>query len=206
MIAHDGLGGQYDSDLLSSSWQWLTSIRDGTGCWRQYQCVILMVGRWNLFKAKTLQGYMFAFKQLLVELPTHIFHMSLSEATPSIIIIKSYLSTSWHVNISYCSWPPMTFTNINRWGLYYLIIGTGYWIQVLLDPRYLSRFVSGYSFFWGFDSGDPGFESCIQQRKPTFLILIRYDFSIVVHQIQHQQICIPQGPGVKPYRQWGRKS
>ena len=48
----------------------------------------------------------------------------------------------------------------------------------LLDPRKLSMFVSGHSVCWRFGSIDPGFESCIQQRKITCLLSIRYNFPV----------------------------
>ena len=40
-------------------------------------------------------------------------------------------------------------------------------------------FVSGHSVCWRFDSRDPGFESCVQQRKTTILPASRYHFPVV---------------------------
>ena len=39
-------------------------------------------------------------------------------------------------------------------------------------------FVCGHSVCWRFGSRDPGFESCIQQRKTTILLPIRYHFPV----------------------------
>ena len=40
------------------------------------------------------------------------------------------------------------------------------------------RFDSGHSFRWRFGSREPGFESCIQQRKTTCLLSISYHFPV----------------------------
>ena len=61
-----------------------------------------------------------------------------------------------------------------EWSVCSLIIETGHWVQVFyLDPRWLSRFVRGHSVCWRFGVWDPGFESCIQQRKTICLPSIR---------------------------------
>ena len=48
------------------------------------------------------------------------------------------------------------------------ILSSSFW----LDPRWLSRFVSGHSVCWKFGPRDPGFKFCIQQRKTICLLSI----------------------------------
>ena len=60
-----------------------------------------------------------------------------------------------------------------EWAEYLQMIGTGCSVQVLSDPRLFSWFVSGHLVCGRFGSRDPGFESCIQQRKTTCLRSIR---------------------------------
>ena len=57
-----------------------------------------------------------------------------------------------------------------EWAECSLTIGTGWWVQVfslILDSSV--SLASGHSGCWRFGVWDPGFESCIQQRKTTWL-------------------------------------
>ena len=82
-------------------------------------------------------------------------------------------------------WTPMT--SVSPWMNDHCVIffSHGYldklkgeWVKLSAFFGWFMHVVSGHSVCWRFGSRDPGFESCIQQRKTTILLPNRYHFPI----------------------------
>ena len=91
-----------------------------------------------------------------------------------------------------------------EWAESSLIIETGYWVQVfLLHPWWISRFVSGHSVCWRFDSQDPGSNPAFSGEKnlPPFDSKIAWLCQIIEVKNKHvylqSQVQKPTSSGVE---------